>query len=90
MVISVVKNDPKGVAAHILQDYGVLLTTFKQFEVVNLSTVMSALPEALQKGPVSMTELTGEMEYVLDFEEDHGEDNGGSTQPRECHRPGGS
>jgi hypothetical protein len=79
--ISEAKNDPKGVAAHILENHGVLLTTFNQFETVCLSTAMSALPEALLKEPVSMAELTGDMDYVISFEEDRREGNGGPAQP---------
>ena len=63
----------------MVDDYGVLLTSYKQFENVRLSTVMEALPAALQKEPVSMAELTGEMEYVLSF--DRGEGNGGPVHP---------
>jgi hypothetical protein len=79
--ISEAKNDPKGVAAHILENHGVLLTTFNQFETVCLSTVMSALPEALLKEPVSMAELMGDMDYVISFEEDRREGSGGPAQP---------
>ncbi len=75
------KNDPKGVAVHILENHGVLLTTFNQFETVCLSTAMSALPEELLKEPVSMAELTGDMDYVNSFEEDRREGNGGPAQP---------
>jgi WD40 repeat protein len=78
--ISEAKNDPKGVAAHILENHGVLLTTLNQFETVCLSTAMSALPEALLKEPVSMAELTGDMDYVISFEEDRREGNGGPAQ----------
>jgi hypothetical protein len=41
---------------------------------------MSALPEALLKEPVSMAELTGDMDYVISFEEDRREGNGGPAQ----------
>jgi hypothetical protein len=78
--ISETNNDPKGIAAHILENYGVLLTTLKQFEKVNLSTTLPALPEALLKEPVSLSELTGDMDYVLSFEGDQGEGNGGPAQ----------
>ena len=43
-----------------------LLTSYKQFETVILSTVMDALPAALQEEPVSIADLTG----AMDFEED--------------------
>ena len=59
---------------------GIGTTTFEQFEEVGLSTAMSALPEALLKEPVSMAELTGDMDYVLSFEGDQGEGNGGPAQ----------
>ncbi len=88
--ISEAKNDPKGVAAHILENRGVLLTTFNQFETVCLSTVMSALPEALLKEPVSMAELTGDMYYVISFEEDRREGNGGPAQSLQLYRIGGA
>ena len=78
--ISVPKDDPKGVAAHMLEGYGVLLTSVKQFEMVSLSVTLSALPEALLKEPVSLAELTGDMDYVLSFEEDHEVGNGGPAQ----------
>ena len=78
--ISVPKDDPKGVAAHMLEGYGVLLTSVKQFEMVSLSATLSALPEALLKEPVSLAELTGDMDYVLSFEEDHEVGNGGPAQ----------
>ena len=59
---------------------GIGTTTFEQFEEVSLSTEMSALPEALLKELVSMAELTGDMDYVISFEEDQGEGNGGPAQ----------
>ena len=59
---------------------GINTTTFEQSEEVSLSTAMSALPEAVLKEPVSMVELTGNMDYVISFEEDQGEGNGGPAQ----------
>ena len=81
--ISVTKDDPKGVAAQILENYGVLLTTFSQFERVDLSTVLSTLPKALLTEPVSLAELAGAMEeeYVISFEGDQGGGNGGPARP---------
>ena len=79
--LSALKNDPSGIAVHPLEHYGVLLTKLDQFESIDLPTVMSALPAALQKEPVSLAELTGEMEYVLNFEEDRGEGSGGPSPP---------
>ena len=81
--ISVTKNDPKGVTAQILENYGVLLTTFSQFERVDLSTVLSALPKALLTEPVSLTELAGVMDedYVISFEGNQGGGNRGPVQP---------
>ena len=61
---------------------GISTTTFEQSEEVSLSTAMSALPEAFLKEPVSMAELTGDMDYVISFEEDQGEGNGGPAQSR--------
>ncbi len=54
-----------------------LLTSYKQFETVILSTVMEALPAALQEEPVSIADLTG----AMDFEEDRGGGTGGPTHP---------
>ncbi len=56
-------------------------TTFEQLEEASLTTTMSALPEALMKELVSMDEFTGDMDYVISFEEDQGEGNGGPAQP---------
>ena len=49
-------------------------------------TTMSALPEATRKGPVSLVELTRDIEYVdltedmvIDFEGDRGEGSGGPS-----------
>ena len=60
-----------------------LLTTFSQFERVDLSTVLSALPKALLTEPVSLTALAGDMDedYVISFEGDQGGRIRGSTQP---------
>ncbi len=60
---------------------GIDTTTFEQLEEVSLTTAMSALPEALLKELVSMDELTGDMDYVISFEEDQGEGNGGPPNP---------
>jgi hypothetical protein len=60
---------------------GIDTTTFEQFEETSLTTAMSALPEVLLKELVSMDELTGDMDYVISFEEDQGEGNGGPAQP---------
>jgi hypothetical protein len=60
---------------------GIDTTMFEQFEENSLTTAMSALPEALLKELVSMDELTGDMDYVINFEEDQGEGNGGPAQP---------
>ena len=43
-------------------------------------SMLSALPEALLKEPVSLVELTGDMDYVISFEEDRREGNGGAAQ----------
>ena len=43
-------------------------------------STLSALPETLLKEPVSLTELTGDMDYVISFEGDQGEGNGGPDQ----------
>ncbi len=59
---------------------GIDTTTFEQFEEVSLSTAMSALPEELLKEPVSMAELTWDMDYVISFEEDRREGNRGPAQ----------
>ena len=78
--LSAPKDDPLGIAAHPLTHYGVLLTKLDQFERINLTTAMSALPAALQKEPVDLAELTGDMdcEYFLNFE-DRGEGSGGPS-----------
>ena len=43
-------------------------------------SMLSSLPEALLKEPVRLAELTGNMEYVIIFEGDQGEGNGGPAQ----------
>ncbi len=60
-----------------------LLTTFSQFERVDLSTVLSTLPKALLTEPVSLTELAGAMDedYVISCEGDQGGGNRGPDQP---------
>ncbi len=60
---------------------GIETTTFEQLEEASLTTTMSALPEALLKELVNMDDLTGDMDYVISFEEDQGEGNEGPAQP---------
>ena len=81
--LSVSKDDPSGIAAHPLAQYGVLLTKFDQFEKVDLTAALSALPVALQLDPVDLAEIAGgmELEYVLHFEGDRGGGSGGPSHP---------
>ena len=81
--LSVSKDDPSGIAAHPLAQYGVLLTKFDQFEKVDLTAALSALPVALQLDPVDLAEIAGgmELEYVLNFEGDRGGGSGGPSHP---------
>ena len=78
--ISLPKNDPNGIAAHLVEKYGILLTRHDHLEPFSLSDVLSALPEALIKEPVSIATLGGDMEYAMNFDEDQGEGNGGPSQ----------
>ena len=78
--ISGPKNDPNGIAAHLVEKYGILLTRHDHLEPFSLSDVLSALPEALTKEPVSMSTLGGEMEYTVNLDKDQGEGNGGPSQ----------
>ena len=77
--LSASKDVPTGIAAHPLKHYGVLLTKFDQFEKINLAATMSELPSALRQEPVGLADLTGDMEYVLEFEVDRGEGSGGPS-----------
>ena len=80
--LSTSKDDPLGVAAHPLMNYGVLLTRLDQFDKINLTTAMSALPAALQKEPIDLAELTGDMECEYEnLEEDRREGSGGPSPP---------
>ena len=68
------------ISAHLVEKYGILLTKHDHLEPFSLSDVLSALPEALTKEPVSMATLGGEMEYTVNLDKDQGEGNGGPSQ----------
>ena len=52
----------------------------RNMDTIYTDSTLSSLPEALLKEPVSLAELTGNMDYVIIFEGDQGEGNGGPAQ----------
>ena len=56
--------------------------TARSMGTIYTYSTLSALPEAMLKEPVSLAELTGDMDYVISFEGDQGRGKGAPPRRR--------